>query len=107
MQYPILIFCPYLPVTGPVTFADWELGPIAAFEDRWAEDRFKDRTTSGFLRHFVGIDNKPINSPTLLCREGEQLNGQEPTPNEVRALELCLFRHSRMQPWGVVFWTPP
>ena len=89
MQYPILIFCPYLPVTGQVTFADWELGPIAAFEDRWGEDRFKDRAT-GFLRHFVGIDNKPINSPTLLCRKGAQLNSQDPTQDEVRALELAL-----------------
>lgn len=89
MPYPCLVFCPYLPVAQQVTFADWELGPLESFEDRWGDDRFKDQATR-FLRHFVGIDNKPVNSPVLLCRKGEELDGQDPTSSELRALELSL-----------------
>ena len=84
-----LVFCPYLRMNQRVAFADWELGPLESFEDRWADDQFKDQTTR-FLRHFVGIGNKPINSLALLCRNGKQLDGQKPKPNEVRALELSL-----------------
>ena len=86
---PHLLFCPYLPIKEPVTFADWELGPLQSFEDRWADPRFKDRATA-FLRNFVGTDNQPIDNPALLCKQGQQLNGEEPSPEEVSALELAL-----------------
>ena len=89
MAYPHLVFCPYLPMPERVTFADWELGPLEFFEDRWADDHFKCQATD-FLRHFVGTDNKPINNPVLLCRKGKRLDGQQPTRDELTALELSL-----------------
>ena len=76
-------------MTQRVAFADWELGPLHCFEDRWADARFKARAT-GFLSKFVGPDDQLIKNPALLCRKGKRLNGQEPSPNEVRALELSL-----------------
>ena len=33
MPFPYLAFCPYLAVNDPVEFGDWELGPLAAFEN--------------------------------------------------------------------------
>ena len=72
-----------------VEFADWELGPLKSFEDQWADPQFKARATA-FLRKFVGIDNEPINSPALLCRKGKQLDGQRPSGEEMRALELSI-----------------
>ena len=111
MPHPYLLFCPYLPMTNSVQFADWELGPLQSFEDQWADSRFKDRATT-FLRHFVGPDGKPIENPALLCRKGKQLDGQRPSRNEVAALELALAfsfvdRNPRWLPeneyqWGTV-----
>ena len=86
---PHLLFCPYLPIKEPVTFADWELGPLQSFENRWADPRFKAHAIA-FLHKFVGTDNEPIDNPALLCRQGRQLDGEEPSPKEVRALELAL-----------------
>ena len=86
---PYLLFCPYLPLDKLITFDDWELGPLQSFEDRWADSQFKDQATT-FLSKFVGPDNRPITNPALLCRKGKQLDGQQPSPEKVRALELSL-----------------
>ncbi len=47
-----LLFCPYFPMRNPVEFADWELGPVQSFEDRWADPQFKAQATA-FMGHFV------------------------------------------------------
>ena len=70
MPHPYLLFCPYLPVSEPIAFADWELGPLQSFEDRWADPKFKDQATA-LLSKFVGPDHKPIANPALLCRKGK------------------------------------
>ena len=90
MPNPYLVFCPYLPMNERVEFADWELGPLQSFEDRWVDDsQFKAQATA-FLRKLVGIDNEPINRPALLCRKDKQLDGQRPSGEEMRALELSI-----------------
>ena len=92
MPHPHLLFCPYLPLRPtdkPVEFADWEMGPLQCFRDRWADPKFEDRATA-FLQKFVGTDDRPIENPALLCRKGKQLDGEKPSPEEVRALELSL-----------------
>ena len=60
-----------------------------SFEDRWADDRFRDLAIR-FLYKFVGTDNKPIDNPAILCRQGQQLDGEAPSLEEVRALELSI-----------------
>ena len=84
-----LLFCPYLPMSDPVVFSHWELGPLESFENRWMDPRFKAQATA-FLGKFVGTNGKPIENPTLLCRKGRQLDGQQPSLNEVKALQLSL-----------------
>lgn len=73
----------------PVTFAGWELGPLPSFKGRWADPRFREQAIA-FLGKFVGPDNNPIAKPALLCREGRQLDGEKPSREEVRALQLSL-----------------
>lgn len=87
--HPYLLFCPYLCMMETVTFAGWELGPLQSFEGRWADPRFREQAID-FLGKFVGPDNKPIANPALLCREGRQLDGEKPSREEVRALQLSL-----------------
>ena len=89
MPHTYLLFCPYLLLDKPVAFADWELGPLEFFKDRWADPRFEDQAMA-FLNKFVGPDNKPIKNPALLCKAGRQLDGQMPLDEEVAALELSL-----------------
>ena len=89
MPNPYLLFCPYLPVSETTAFADWELGPLGAFEDRWANPQFQTQATA-FLRKFLGTNDKPIKNPALLCRKGKKLDGKLPSRGEVRALDLSL-----------------
>lgn len=91
MPHPYLLFCPYLPISPDevIAFADWELGSLEYFNDRWADCRFKDQATA-FLKKFVGPNEKPIDNPALLCKAGEQLDGQKPSDNELIALRLSL-----------------
>ena len=92
MTHPYLFFCPYLPLPPtdkPVEFADWELGSLQSFKDRWADPRFKAQATT-FLSKFSRTDGEPIKNPALLCRKGKLLEGHKPSREEVRALELSL-----------------
>lgn len=115
MPHPHLLFCPYLPLPprdNPVKFAEWELGSLQSFEDRWADSRFKVQAIT-FLHKFVSSFGEPIENPALLCRKGKQLDGQKPSDEEMRALELSLAfafidRNPRLLPenadeaWGWV-----
>ena len=98
MPHPYLLFCPYFPMSDPVAFADWELGPLKSFENRWMDPRFKAQATA-FLGKFVGADGKPIENPVLLCRKGKQLDGQQPSLNRSEgASTLACFCVRRPQP---------
>ena len=62
---------------------------MQSFEDRWADSRFKVQAIT-FLHKFVSSFGEPIENPALLCRKGKQLDGQKPSDEEMRALELSL-----------------
>lgn len=90
MPNPHLLFCPYLPlgqtsgpIDKPIEFADWEIGPLRLFEDRWADSEFKSQATT-LLDKYNGTD------PIILCKKGEQLDGRRPCAYELQALELAL-----------------
>ena len=92
MPHPYLLFCPYLtlsPDDPPIEFADWELGSLESFNNRWADPRFKEQATA-FLSKFVGPNNESIDNPALLCRKGKLLDGQQPSSDELTALKLSL-----------------
>ena len=114
MPHPYLLFCPYLALSldEPIAFADWELGPLQSFNNRWADPRFKEQATA-FLSKFVGPSNKSIDNPALLCRKGKLLDGLRPPSDELTALELSLVfalvdRNPSARPenshqgWGIV-----
>src|SRR5262249_19641617 len=67
MAHPYLAFCPYLSVRKVIEFADWELGPVEAFDERWSDAKFKAQSKA-FLAKFVDSAGKPIEHPSLLCR---------------------------------------
>lgn len=89
MTHPHLAFCPYLSVRNVIEFADWELGPFESFEDRWADVKFKAQSKA-FLAKFVDNAGKPIEHPSLLCRRGDQIDGELPSPEEIAALEAAI-----------------
>jgi hypothetical protein len=89
MAHPYLAFCPYLSVRKVIEFADWELGPVEAFDDRWSDAKFKAQSKA-FLAKFVDGAGKPIERPSLLCRRGGQIDGQLPVPEEIEALEAAI-----------------
>ena len=115
MPHPCLLFSPYLtlsPDEPPITFTDWELGPLESFNNRWADPQFKEQATA-FLSKFVKPSNRSIDNPALLCRKGKPLDGQRPPLEELTALELSLIfalvdRNPRTRPenshqgWGIV-----
>ena len=115
MPHPCLLFCPYLSLSldEPVAFADWELGPLESFKNRWADPRFKELATAFLSKFVVGPSNERVSNPALLCRKGQQLDDQPPLSDELRALELSLVfalvdRNPRKRPednrgtWAIV-----
>jgi len=89
MAHPHLAFCPYLSVRKVVEFADWQIGPFEAFDDRWADVKFKAQSKA-FLAKFVDNDGEPIEHPSLLCRRGGKIDGQLPSREEIEALEAAI-----------------
>lgn len=89
MNYPHLAFCPYLPMSAPVAFGDWELGPANMFEGRWAVPEFKHQAEA-FLGKFVDGARESLKSPTLLCPRGRQIDGVLPPREEIEALQAAI-----------------
>jgi hypothetical protein len=89
MSHPHLAFCPYLSMAEAIQFADWELGPLKAFENRWADQTFKAQSKL-FLSKFVDQSGESIEAPTLLCRRGGLIDGALPAAEEVGALEAAI-----------------
>ena len=77
-MHPILAFCPYLSLNKPIEFADWRLGPLSAFEDLWADAKFKLHAQA-FLAKFVNHSGEPIERPSIICRRNGQVDGKPPT----------------------------
>lgn len=85
MALPCLAFCPYLHVRKPIAIADWEIGALDTFADRWADEKFK-KQSEAFLGKFVGENGKPIEHPSIVCRRNIKIDGTPPTPQEMEAL---------------------
>ena len=89
MPFPCLAFCPYLPMNDPIEFGDWELGPLAEFEERWADPKFK-KQAKAFLAKFVDGDEEQIERPSLLCRRQGKIGGTSPSTEEIEALTAAI-----------------
>ena len=89
MPSPCLAFCPYLPMEEPIEFGDWELGPLAEFEERWVDPDFKTQAKA-FLAKFVDGAGKPIKHPSLLCRRQGSIDGTSPSTQEIEALTAAI-----------------
>jgi len=89
LAHPHLGFCPYLPLSSVVTFADWEIGPVKAFEGRWSDARFESQAKA-FLAKFVDGVGSSIKNPSILCRQGRAIDGSLPSTQEIDALEHAI-----------------
>ena len=91
MPFPYLAFCPYLYMNEPIEFGDWELGPLAAFEERWADLKFETQAKA-FLAKFVDGHGQPIERPSLLCRRQGKIDGAFPSlqEQEIEALRAAI-----------------
>ena len=90
MPLPFLAFCPYLPMDEPIEFGDWKLGPLAEFEERWADPKFK-KQAKAFLEKFVDGSGEQIERPSLLCRHQGLIDGTSPsTQEEIEALTAAI-----------------
>ena len=89
MSHPILAFCPYLETSKIISFAEWEVGPLSAFEGRWASTAFKMRAM-GFLRKFVDDAGEPLENPALLCRRDGKIDGAPVIDAEFQALTAAI-----------------
>ncbi len=86
MAAPHIGFCPYLSTNSVVSFADWELGPLSAFTARW-QDRALQEKAEHFLSTFTDAHGGEIKNPSLLCRQGQQIDGTLPQDTEIEALQ--------------------
>lgn len=79
--HPVALCFPYLPLTKPVTFDDWWLGPLRGFEGPWASDDFETRVRQ-FLGGFTTPGGGSVENPALLARVATGADGEPPTPAE-------------------------
>ena len=77
-------------INEPIEFGDWELGPLAAFEERWADLKFKTQAKA-FLAKFVDGRGQPFKRPSLLCRRQGLIDGTRPSSQEIEALEASMI----------------
>lgn len=89
MAAPHIGFCPYLSTNSVVSFADWELGPLSAFTARW-QDRALQEKAEHFLSTFTDAHGGEIKNPSLLCRQGQQIDGTLPPDTEIEALQAAI-----------------
>ena len=89
MPFPCLAFCPYLAMKEPIEFGDWELGPLAEFEERWANPKFKTQAKAFLAKFFDGL-GRPIERPSLLCRRQGLIDGTSPSTQEIEALTAAI-----------------
>jgi len=72
-----------------VAFADWELGPLKAFDSRWVDPKFAHQSIT-FLGKFVDGQENRIENPSLICRRQGKVDGALPRPEEVEALSSAI-----------------
>lgn len=93
---------PYLPLSAPVEFVGWWLGPLDQFNGRWLSPDF-ERASRRLASLFRDPGGKPIKRPALLVRTADGADGRPPTPDEYEALQLAIA-------FAVIhqntFWTP-
>jgi len=110
--HPYLNFCPYLPLREPIEFADWSVGPLSAFAERWTDARFKAQAEA-FLRKFVDHEGKPLEHPSLVVRRSGAVDCTRPKDAEISALNLALTfaalegnprrtEDTRRSPWSMM-----
>ena len=86
---------------------------MRSFEDRWTDPRFRSQSTIFLSKFTRPLGDKPIENPALLCRKGKKLDGERPSDEELRALELSLAfgfldanptqdPDDRQEAWGMV-----
>lgn len=89
MPHPYLMFCPYLSLDKPLPCGPWDLGPLEAFDGRWA-DRLFEAQAKSFLKKFVDRNGNPIARPVLVVARQGAIDGALPTPAEIEALENAI-----------------
>src|SRR5262245_13348311 len=90
MAHPYLAFCPYLSVNKIIAFADWEIGPLNAFDKaRWTDQKFRNQSAA-FVKKFVGGDGEPVENPSIVCRRNAAIDGAPPSREEREALEAAI-----------------
>jgi hypothetical protein len=86
---PYVLGLPYLPMSEPVEFCGWWLGPLDDFDGQWCSPKFEAMSRS-FLASFRDAGGKPIEKSSLLVRSNGGADGVPPTHDEFTALQLAL-----------------
>ena len=73
----------------PSNLAIGNSAPLAAFEKRWADLKFKTQAKA-FLAKFVDGGGQPIEHPSFLCRRQGLIDGTRPSSQEIEALEAAI-----------------
>ena len=89
LERPALLFCPYLPLSRPVVFSGWWLGPLDEFDGSWHGERFEDLSRR-LLAGFRDADGRPLKRLSLLARMQSGTDGVWPPQQELEALQAAI-----------------
>lgn len=83
--HPYVALCPYLPLSEPIEFGGWWLGPVSSFDGPWATPDL-ETATHRFLACFRTQDGRPVERPSLLARLDTGVDGELPNERDRDAL---------------------
>lgn len=87
--HPVVSLVPYLPLSAPVRFKGWQLGPLESFDGPWASVAFEDsvRMLAGVFRDAGG---RPLARPSILTREATGADGVSLSREEFACLQAAI-----------------
>lgn len=87
--HPVVSLVPYLPVSAPVRFEGWQLGPLESFDGPWLSEAFEEsvRMLAGVFRDAGG---RPLARPSILTREATGADGVPPSRDELACLQAAI-----------------
>ena len=89
-EHPVIVAFPFLPLSEPLEFDKWWLGPADTFEGPWASQALEDMGRR-FLKAFRDASGKTITNPALLAHKNDGILGTRPSDCERQALRSAVL----------------
>jgi len=86
---PVACLVPYLPLSTPLVFSGWWLGPLESFGGPWLSTEF-EQSVRRLAEVFRDPAGQPLRRPSILVSEVDGADGAPPSREALRCLQLAI-----------------